>query len=24
VTFIGEPLPMRLVRDGWPDATFDV
>ncbi len=24
VTFIGEPLTLRLVREGWPDASFDV
>lgn len=23
VTFIGEPLTLRLVRESWPDATFD-
>lgn len=23
VTFIGEPLTLRLVREGWPDASFD-
>ena len=23
VTFIGEPLTLRLVRDAWPDATLD-
>jgi hypothetical protein len=23
VTFIGEPLTLRLVRDGWPDASLD-
>ena len=23
VTFIGEPLTLRLVRDVWPDATLD-
>jgi hypothetical protein len=23
VTFIGEPLTLRLVRDAWPDATAD-
>ncbi len=23
VTFIGEPLTMRLVRDAWPDASWD-
>lgn len=24
VTFIGEPLTQRLVRESWPDASFDV
>ena len=24
VTFIGEPLTLRLVRESWPDASFDV
>jgi hypothetical protein len=23
VTFIGEPLTLRLVRDAWPDGSFD-
>ena len=23
VTFIGEPLTLRLVRESWPDASFD-
>ena len=23
VTFIGEPLTLRLVRDGWPDTSLD-
>jgi hypothetical protein len=23
VTFIGEPLTLRLVREAWPDAVFD-
>jgi len=23
-TFIGEPLMLRLVREAWPDASFDV
>lgn len=23
VTFIGEPLTLRLVREGWPDAKLD-
>ena len=23
VTFIGEPLTLRLVREAWPDATLD-
>jgi hypothetical protein len=23
VTFIGEPLTVRLVRDAWPDASLD-
>jgi hypothetical protein len=23
VTFIGEPLTLRFVREGWPDASFD-
>jgi hypothetical protein len=23
VTFIGEPLTMRLVREAWPDASWD-
>ena len=23
VTFIGEPLTLRLVRDAWPDASLD-
>jgi hypothetical protein len=23
VTFIGEPLTLRLVRDKWPDASMD-
>jgi hypothetical protein len=23
VTFIGEPLTMRLVRESWPDASLD-
>ncbi len=23
VTFIGEPLTLRLVRDGWPNASLD-
>ena len=23
VTFIGEPLTLRLVRDAWPDAPVD-
>ena len=23
VTFIGEPLTLRLVRDAWPDASMD-
>jgi hypothetical protein len=23
VTFIGEPLTLRLVRESWPDAGFD-
>lgn len=23
VTFIGEPLTLRLVRDAWPDAKLD-
>ena len=23
VTFIGEPMTLRLVREGWPDASFD-
>ena len=23
VTFIGEPLTLRLVRDGWPDASLE-
>ena len=24
VTFIGEPLTLRLVRESWPDASLDV
>jgi hypothetical protein len=24
VTFIGEPLTLRLVRESWPDESFDV
>ena len=24
VTFIGEPLTLRLIRDAWPDATLAV
>lgn len=24
VTFIGEPLTMRLVREGWPDAKLEL
>ena len=24
VTFIGEPLTLRLVRESWPDVSFDV
>ena len=24
MTFIGEPLTLRLVRDGWPGASLDV
>ena len=24
VTFIGEPLTLRLVREAWPDASLDV
>ena len=24
VTFIGEPLTLSLVREAWPDASFDV
>jgi hypothetical protein len=24
VTFIGEPLTLRLVRDAWPDALVDL
>ncbi len=24
VVFIGEPLTLRLVREGWPDESFDV
>ena len=24
ITFIGEPLTLRLVRDAWPDASLDV
>ena len=24
VTFIGEPLTLRLVRESWPDASFDI
>lgn len=23
VTFIGEPLTLRLIRDAWPDASLD-
>ena len=23
VTFIGEPLALRLVREGWPDESFE-
>jgi hypothetical protein len=23
VTFIGEPLTVRLVREAWPDASWD-
>jgi hypothetical protein len=23
VTFIGEPITLRLVRDAWPDASLD-
>ena len=23
VTFIGEPLTLRLVREAWPDASLD-
>ena len=23
VTFIGEPLTLRLLRESWPDASFD-
>jgi hypothetical protein len=23
-TFIGEPLTLRLVREGWPDASLDL
>ena len=23
VTFIGESLALRVVREGWPDASFD-
>ena len=23
ITFIGEPLTLRLVREGWPDASLD-
>ena len=23
VTFIGEPLTLRLVRESWPDAALD-
>ena len=23
MTFIGEPLTLRLVRDSWPDASVD-
>ena len=23
ITFIGEPLTLRLVREAWPDATWD-
>ena len=24
VTFIGEPMTLRVVRQSWPDASFDV
>ena len=24
VTFIGEPLTLRLVREAWPDATLEI
>ena len=23
VTFLGEPITLRLVRDAWPDAVWD-